>query len=137
MKIECRSSINCCTAVEKSTGSRRLEMPAWVAVESTVEGVPPVPSPTASYGRCAEVSAGKDTTTGHWEMAGIHLSKAFPLYPNGFPPDVMAEFERRTGRRSLGRLRIASSSATDFAMRYALDKYGLDANAIVQKVKAL
>ena len=47
-------------------------------------------------------SPGKDTTTGHWEMAGIHLAKPFPLYPRGFPVEVMDEFERRIGRSALG-----------------------------------
>jgi phosphopentomutase len=68
----------------------------------TIEGVPPTDTPTASWGRCAEVSAGKDTTTGHWEMMGVQLLKPFPTYPHGFPPDVMAEFERRTGMGWLG-----------------------------------
>lgn len=66
------------------------------------EGLEPVAHPRGAYGRCALASPGKDTTTGHWEMAGIHLEKPFPVYPNGFPPDVMKEFERRTGRGSLG-----------------------------------
>jgi len=65
-------------------------------------GIPPVVAPAASYGRCALASPGKDTTTGHWEMAGILLERPFPLYPNGFPRGIMDEFERRIGRRSLG-----------------------------------
>lgn len=67
-----------------------------------LENIPPSPSPSASYGRCALASPGKDTTTGHWEMVGIHLDKPFPLYPNGFPHEIMDEFERRVGRRTLG-----------------------------------
>lgn len=62
----------------------------------------PVPEPQGAFGRCALASPGKDTTTGHWEMAGIHLEKPFPLFPHGFPPEVMHEFETRTGRRTLG-----------------------------------
>ncbi len=62
----------------------------------------PSPEPLASYGRCALASPGKDTTTGHWEMSGIILKKPFPLYPSGFPADLMAEFERRIGRGTLG-----------------------------------
>src|SRR3954451_16145465 len=65
-------------------------------------GIAPSHAPGGAYGRCTLASPGKDTTTGHWEMAGIHLEKPFPLYPHGFPPDVMNEFERRTGRRALG-----------------------------------
>jgi phosphopentomutase len=66
------------------------------------DGLAPAAHPTGCYGRCALASPGKDTTTGHWEMAGIHLEQPFPLYPNGFPPEVLGEFERRTGRRALG-----------------------------------
>jgi phosphopentomutase len=55
-----------------------------------------------SYGRCALASPGKDTTTGHWEMVGIHLAKPFPLYPHGFPPEIMQVFEERIGRSTLG-----------------------------------
>jgi phosphopentomutase len=65
-------------------------------------GLPASDHPSAAYGKCALASPGKDTTTGHWEMAGIHLEKPFPLFPNGFPPEVMNEFERRIGRSTLG-----------------------------------
>jgi phosphopentomutase len=64
-------------------------------------GIPPSDSP-AAYGRCTLASPGKDTTTGHWEMVGIHLAKPFALFPHGFPPGIMREFETRIGRRSLG-----------------------------------
>jgi len=64
--------------------------------------IEPAPYPAAAFGRCALASPGKDTTTGHWEMVGIHLAKPFPLYPHGFPPDIMQEFERRIGRGTLG-----------------------------------
>ena len=57
---------------------------------------------TAAYGRMAEVSAGKDTTTGHWEMMGLIVTDPFRTYPNGFPPEIIAEYERRIGRRTLG-----------------------------------
>ena len=59
-------------------------------------------NPAGAFGRCALASPGKDTTTGHWEMAGIHLEKPLPLFPNGFPPQVMRPFEDRIGRRTLG-----------------------------------
>ena len=61
-----------------------------------------VERPSAAFGRCALASPGKDTTTGHWEMAGIHLAKPFPLYPHGFPAAMMEDFERRIGRGTLG-----------------------------------
>ncbi|HEY3741886.1 MAG TPA: phosphopentomutase [Bryobacteraceae bacterium] len=65
-------------------------------------GLPPAEAPIGSYGRCALASPGKDTTTGHWEMVGIHLEKPFLLYPNGFPPEIMDEFESRIGRKAIG-----------------------------------
>lgn len=67
-----------------------------------IAGVPPSESPAAAFGKCALASPGKDTTTGHWEMAGILLKQPFPLYPNGFPPEVMEPFEDRIGRKALG-----------------------------------
>lgn len=67
-----------------------------------LEGVVPQTNPTAVYGKMAEVSPGKDTTTGHWELMGIHLRRPFPLYPDGFPSQLMNEFEKRIGRGTLG-----------------------------------
>src|SRR5208282_5133272 len=64
--------------------------------------IPPASAPLASYGRGVTRSPGKDTTTGHWEMAGIWLDRAFPVYPHGFPQELMAEFERQIGRATLG-----------------------------------
>lgn len=55
-------------------------------------GIPPSDQPIGSYGKCTLKSKGKDTTTGHWEMAGIILEKAFPTYPNGFPPRIIDAF---------------------------------------------
>ena len=60
-------------------------------------GVLRLENPAGSYGRCALLSNGKDTTTGHWEMAGIVLDQAFPTYPSGFPPDVIDRFATATG----------------------------------------
>lgn len=62
-----------------------------------LKGVSSLPEPQGSYGRCALLSNGKDTTTGHWEMAGIILEKAFPTYPNGFPQSIVDQFIRETG----------------------------------------
>jgi phosphopentomutase len=67
-----------------------------------LEHIEPAHPPQASYGRCTLASPGKDTTTGHWEMAGIHLEKPFPVYPHGFPPAILDEFERQIGRGTLG-----------------------------------
>jgi phosphopentomutase len=65
-------------------------------------GLAPDPSPMGDFGKCTLASPGKDTTTGHWEMVGIHLEKPFPLFPHGFPPEVMEPFEARIGRKALG-----------------------------------
>ncbi|MBV8866545.1 MAG: phosphopentomutase [Acidobacteriaceae bacterium] len=65
-------------------------------------GLSPAEHPAGGYGRCALASLGKDTTTGHWEMAGIILQKPFPVYPHGFPPEVISDFEARIGRKTLG-----------------------------------
>jgi len=62
-----------------------------------LQNVPPLTEPVGSYGRCALKSNGKDTTTGHWEMAGIILDQAFPLYPNGFPQSILDRFISETG----------------------------------------
>ena len=58
----------------------------------------PFSNPVGAYGKCQEVSMGKDTTIGHWEMAGVISETPFPTYPNGFPEDVIEEFKRQTGR---------------------------------------
>src|SRR5882724_1458505 len=62
-----------------------------------LQNVPPLAQPDGSYGRCALKSNGKDTTTGHWEMAGIILEQSFPTYPNGFPPSILGRFISETG----------------------------------------
>lgn len=67
-----------------------------------LEGIPPVDTPRASYGKMAELSTGKDTTTGHWELTGLVLEHAFPVYPQGFPEEVITKFTRRIGRDILG-----------------------------------
>ena len=62
-----------------------------------LRGLAPAENPRGSYGRCALASNGKDTTTGHWEMAGIILERAFPTYPQGFPPEIIERFVQETG----------------------------------------
>jgi len=61
-----------------------------------LEGLAPVSHPIGSFGKCTLKSNGKDTTTGHWEMAGIILEQAFPTYPNGFPPRIVDQFIERS-----------------------------------------
>jgi len=67
-----------------------------------IAGVPPADHPQGAFGVLTEVSAGKDSTTGHWELMGLILERPFPTYPHGFPPEVIEPFEARIGRRVLG-----------------------------------
>ena len=64
--------------------------------------LPPAAEPLAAFGKAATRSPGKDTTTGHWEMAGIWLEQAFPVYKHGFPPEIIEAFESRSGRKTIG-----------------------------------
>ena len=75
-----------------------------------IDGLKPVTNPRAAFGICEPVSQGKDSTTGHWEIAGLHLARPFPTYPHGFPADVIAEFSRRTGRPVIGNV-VGSGTA--------------------------
>lgn len=81
--------------------SRAVEVPNLRALGlgnvRNLTGVPPIDTPRGCFGRCALKSNGKDTTTGHWEMAGIVLQKAFPTYPHGFPAQVLDRFIAETG----------------------------------------
>jgi phosphopentomutase len=80
-----------------------------------LEGVPPSAAPQAAWGLMVPRSAGKDSTTGHWEIAGVHLTKPFPTYPNGFPAWVVEDFARRTGRSVIGNV---VGSGTDIIARF-------------------
>jgi phosphopentomutase len=86
--------------------SRPLRLPNLVRlglanIKPLAHLTPPA-RPAGYFGKGATVSPGKDTTTGHWEMAGIWLEQAFPVYTHGFPKELIGEFERRIGRRTLG-----------------------------------
>jgi len=80
---------------------------------ANVEGMAPVESPLGAYGRMAERSPGKDSVTGHWEIAGIVLDRAFPTFPHGFPADVIAEFEKRIGRGTIGNYAASGTAIID------------------------
>jgi len=67
-----------------------------------IKGIPAVPKPEAFFGKMAEVSPGKDTTTGHWEMMGLQLERPFPTYPLGFPPEIIEPFKAGIKRDILG-----------------------------------
>ncbi len=68
----------------------------------SIQGVPPQEKPEACFGRMAEQSAGKDSTAGHWEVAGLVTNEPFPLFPHGFPPELVRNFEQAIGRKTLG-----------------------------------
>ena len=86
--------------------SRPLKVPNLVRLGlaniAPLKHLQPAAAPIGAYGKGATRSPGKDTTTGHWEMAGVWLDQAFPVYKNGFPPDLIAEFERSIGRKTIG-----------------------------------
>jgi phosphopentomutase len=69
---------------------------------AAIAGVPPSDQPAAAYGKMAERSVGKDSTNGHWELMGVVLDRMEPVYPDGFPQELMREFESRIGRKTLG-----------------------------------
>jgi phosphopentomutase len=97
-----------------------LELPRLAALGlghcASIAGVPAVASPAAAHGSCEPVSAGKDSTTGHWEICGLSLAQPFPTYPSGFPEAVIDEFSRLTGRGVLGNIPASGTGV--------LDKYG-------------
>jgi phosphopentomutase len=86
--------------------SRPLHIPTLVSLGlaniAPLENLAPAKNPQAAYGKSATHSPGKDTTTGHWEMAGIWLDRAFPNYPYGFPPEIIAQFEEQIARKTIG-----------------------------------
>jgi phosphopentomutase len=85
---------------------RPLQIPTLVELGlaniAPLKNLPPTPAPKASYGKGATHSPGKDTTTGQWEMAGVWLDQAFPVYHHGFPPEIIEPFEKQIGRKTLG-----------------------------------
>jgi phosphopentomutase len=78
-----------------------------------LEGVEPMSHPSGAWGRMRPASAGKDSTTGHWEICGIQLAKPFPTYPNGFPRDVIEEFSRRVRRGVMGNIAASGTEVID------------------------
>jgi phosphopentomutase len=92
----------------------RLNIPTLAALGlprvATLDGVESPRVLNGAFGRMAERSAGKDSVTGHWELMGIVLDRAFPTFPHGFPRELIAEFERRIGRPILGNV-VASGTA--------------------------
>jgi phosphopentomutase len=79
-----------------------------------IAGVEPATSPRGAWGKMRPASAGKDSTTGHWEIAGIRLERPFPTYPDGFPAELVDRFARETGRGVLGNV---AASGTEIIAR--------------------
>jgi phosphopentomutase len=86
--------------------SRALKIPTLVKLGlaniEPLSHLPPSPAPIGAFGKGRTHSPGKDTTTGHWEMAGVWLDQAFPVYKHGFPANLIADFERQIGRKTIG-----------------------------------
>jgi len=80
---------------------------------STIERLDAETSPIGAFGRMAESSPGKDSVTGHWELTGLVLDRAFPVFPNGFPRELMDEFERRIARGTLGNKAASGTTIID------------------------
>ena len=93
----------------------RLPTLRRLGLDRLVDLGPPAPagSPEATIARLAESSPGKDSVTGHWELMGIVLERAFPTFPTGFPPEIMDEFEKRIGRRTLGNVVASGTQIID------------------------
>ena len=90
--------------IDEAVGGLALPHLGRLGIGNVVDlaGTPPAATPLGAFGTMAEVSAGKDSVTGHWELAGVILDRPFPTFPHGFPHEVIAGFERRIGRGSLG-----------------------------------
>ncbi|HUV30335.1 MAG TPA: phosphopentomutase [Acidobacteriota bacterium] len=81
---------------------------------AAIKGIPPAPAPIACFGRMAERSAGKDSTSGHWEIAGLTLDEPLPLFHDGFPDDLVGRFEEKAGVKTIGNV---AASGTEIIER--------------------
>ena len=91
-----------------------------------IEGVSKVAEPSGSFGKMAERAAGKDSTSGHWEMAGVVIENSFPTFPDGFPKDLVERFEKEANVKTIGNL---AASGTEIIERLA--KEHIDSGAII------
>jgi phosphopentomutase len=80
---------------------------------TAIAGVPPAAAPRGRFGAMREASAGKDTITGHWEMAGLVTTEALPTYPNGFPPEIIHALRAAAGRGILGNKTASGTAIID------------------------
>lgn len=88
-----------------------------------IKGIPEEKNPTARFGRASEKSKGKDTTIGHWEIAGLIMEKPLPTYPDGFPEEIISAFEKKIGRKTLGN-KVASGTEIIVELGYEHVKTG-------------
>ncbi|WP_425061137.1 Phosphopentomutase [Sporomusa carbonis] len=90
--------------IAKHRGGLRLPVleSMGLGLIETIDGIAPILRPIAAFGKMAELSKGKDTTSGHWELAGCPLFQSFPVYPNGFPPEVIEKFSYYSGLSVIG-----------------------------------
>ncbi|MCH7947753.1 MAG: phosphopentomutase [candidate division Zixibacteria bacterium] len=91
-----------------------------------IEGVPPAEEPSGSFGKMAEKAAGKDSTSGHWEMAGVVIEKPFPTFPDGFPQNIVERFEKEASVKTIGNI---AASGTEIIER--LGKEHIESGAII------
>jgi phosphopentomutase len=98
---------------------RGLELPnlarAGLGNIAPIQGIAPTPTPEGAWGLMRPASAGKDSTTGHWEIAGLHLERPFPTYPAGFPSELVEAFSKATGRGVIGNV---AASGTEIIARF-------------------
>lgn len=92
--------------ISRAVGGLNLPNLGLLGLGNTTQilGVPPEKNALGAFGRLTEVGAGKDTTAGHWELAGVILNRALPVFPSGFPISLIKDFERRIGRSTLGNI---------------------------------
>ena len=78
-----------------------------------IDGVPPYANPVGCFGKMRECAAGKDSTSGHWELMGVTLRRPLPVYPNGFGPHIIDPFAERTSRGVLGNKPASGTAIID------------------------
>jgi len=90
--------------ISKAVGGLRLPNMEKIGLGNIegIQGIVKNDSPSGAFGKCSELSKGKDTVTGHWEITGVVLEKALNTYPNGFPEEIIKEFEKRIGTKTIG-----------------------------------
>ena len=91
-----------------------------------IAGVPPAENPLGSFGKMAEKAAGKDSTSGHWEMAGVVIEKPFPTFQDGFPQNIVERFEKEASVKTIGNI---AASGTEIIER--LGKEHIESGAVI------